>query len=102
MPPSKLTGSILVADDNTDIRHMLAIQLSFLGHTVTEARDGQEALDLINSQPFDLMLLDLTMPRVSGFGVLEVVKGDSTLRHLPIIVISAAGEIRGIEMASEE
>ena len=57
MPSSNLTGSILVADDNTDIRRMLAIQLSFLGHTVTEARDGQETLDLISSQSFDLVLL---------------------------------------------
>ena len=106
MPPSKLTGSILVADDNTDIRRMLAIQLSFLGHTVTEAHDGQEALDLIASQPFDLVLLDLTMPKVTGFGVLEVVKGDPALRHLPIIVISAAGElknaVRSIELGAED
>lgn len=106
MPKSNLTGSILVADDNTDIRHMLAIQLSFLGHTITEACDGREALDLIYSQPFDLILLDLTMPKVAGFGVLEALKSDPALRHLPIIVISAAGElknaVRSIELGAED
>jgi adenylate cyclase len=106
MPKSNLTGSILVADDNADIRRMLAIQLSFLGHTVTEACDGREALDLIYSQPFDLVLLDLTMPNVAGFGVLEAVKSDPALRHLPIIVISAAGEtrnaVRSIELGAED
>jgi adenylate cyclase len=106
MPPSNLTGSILVADDNTDIRRMLAVQLTFLGHTVTEARDGQETLDLISSTPFDLVLLDLTMPKVTGFGVLEIVKDDPALRHLPIIVISAAGElknaVRSIELGAED
>ena len=106
MPQSNLTGSILIADDNTDIRRMLAIQLSFLGHTVTEAIDGREALDLIYSQPFDLVLLDLTMPNVAGFGVLEALKSDPALCHLPVIVISAAGEIknavRSIELGAED
>ena len=106
MPKPNLTGSILVADDNTDIRRMLAIQLAFLGHTVTEACDGREALDLIRSKPFDLVLLDLDMPKVTGFGVLEAVKADLTLRHLPIIIISAAGElknaVRSIELGVED
>ena len=99
-------GSLLVVDDNRDIRRMLTMQLQLMGHTVVEAADGLEALDLIYTYPFDLVLLDLTMPRMSGFSVLEQIKADPALRHLPVIIISAAGElknaVRSIELGAED
>lgn len=101
-----LTGSILVVDDSADIRRLLNIHLQLLGHTVTEARDGRHALDLIHRQPFDLILLDIMMPRATGFVVLEEIKADPMLRHIPVIVISAAGELHNavkcIELGAED
>jgi adenylate cyclase len=99
-------GSILVVDDTADIRHLLALYLRMLGHVVTEACDGQQALELIQQQPFDLILLDLMMPRLNGFEVLARLKSDPTLRHLPVIVISAVGElgnaVKCIELGAED
>lgn len=99
-------GTILVVDDNADIRRMLTLQLEMLGHYVIEAADGNDALDLIYTRSFDLVLLDLTMPRLSGFAVLEQIKADPALRHLPVIIISAAGElrnaVRSIELGAED
>jgi adenylate cyclase len=106
MASQTTTGSILVVDDTLDIRQMLADQLSMYGHTVTEAADGREALELIHGQPFDLILLDLKMPDVDGFAVLECVKTDPALRHIPIIVISGADDlknmVRSIELGAED
>jgi len=99
-------GYILVVDDNRLNRLKLAHSLERQGYTVATAEDGQQALDMIRAQSFDLVLLDIVMPEMDGYQVLERVKGDSTLRDIPIIVISAIGEmdsvVRCIEMGAEE
>jgi adenylate cyclase len=106
MDKATAPGSILVVDDTDDIRRLLSIHLKMMGHTITEARDGREALQLIYSQPFDLILLDIMMPHVSGLAVLEVVKKDPALRHIPIVVISAASDlasiVKCIELGAED
>ncbi len=106
MATAAAPASILVVDDTDDIRRLLAVHLHILGHTVTEARNGRDALDLIYNQPFDLVLLDLMMPHVTGFTVLEIVKTDPALRHIPIIIISAADDlgniVRSIELGAED
>ena len=106
MDKATAPGSILVVDDTDDIRRLLSIHLKMMGHTITEARDGREALQLIYDQPFDLILLDIMMPHVSGLAVLEVVKKDPALRHIPIVVISAASDlasvVRCIELGAED
>jgi class 3 adenylate cyclase len=100
------TASILIADDSTDIRQLLAFLLRGLGHTITEAHDGRHALELIKQQPFDLILLDVMMPRLSGIEVLAQIKNDPALRYIPVIVISAAGElgntVKCIELGAED
>lgn len=99
-------GSILVVDDTDDVRRLLALHLQMKGHRVTEARNGREALDLIYNQPFDLVLLDIMMPHVNGYAVLECVKSDPAMRHIPIVVVSAASElssiVRCIELGAED
>lgn len=106
MDKATAPGSILVVDDTDDIRRLLSIHLKMMGHTITEAHDGREALQLIYNQPFDLILLDIMMPHVSGLAVLEVVKNDPALRHIPIVVISAASDlasvVRCIELGAED
>jgi PAS domain S-box-containing protein len=82
---------ILVADDMPDNRNLLAQQLRRKGHRVTEAADGAEALALIGTDRPDLVLLDLMMPVMDGFGVLERLKDDRG-SLLPVIVLTAATE----------
>jgi adenylate cyclase len=89
-------GSLLVVDDTIMNRDLLARMLTQQGHQVDVAINGREALEMIRTQPFDLILLDIMMPEVNGFQVLEALKADPVLRHLPVIVISAVGDLDSI------
>jgi signal transduction histidine kinase len=99
-------GQILVVDDNRVNRIKLSISLEEQGHTVRLAEDGQQALDMLKAQPFDVVLLDIIMPGIDGYQVLERVKSDPQLRDIPVIVISALDEIdsavRCIEIGAED
>jgi CheY-like chemotaxis protein len=102
----RATGTILVVDDNPINRDVLARRLSREGHTVAAAEGGRQALDLIRQRAFDLILLDIIMPELNGFQVLEQLKADARWRHIPVIMISAYSEIdsvaRCIEMGAED
>jgi class 3 adenylate cyclase len=100
-------AALLVVDDNEDNRYTLTRRLKREGYTnLTTANDGRQALELLQSQKFDLMLLDIMMPEMNGYQVLEYLKGDDELRHLPVIMISAVGEVesvvRCIELGAED
>jgi class 3 adenylate cyclase len=101
-----VTGTLLVVDDNDVSRDVLMRRLVRQGHTVAEARNGREALERVRSQPFDLVLLDIIMPEMDGFQVLRHLKADDSLRHVPVIMISAFNDIdsvaRCIEMGAED
>lgn len=101
-----LPSRILVVDDNASNRDLLKRRLERQGHFVTLAENGTMALALVRSSPFDLVLLDLLMPDVSGFDVLAALKSDPSLRDLPVIMISALNEIdsivRCIEAGAED
>jgi signal transduction histidine kinase len=99
-------GKILVVDDNRMNRIKLSRNLEHQGHTVSLAEKGQQALDLLAAQPFDVVLLDILMPGMDGYQVLETIKADPELRDIPVIVISALDEVesavRCIEMGAED
>jgi serine phosphatase RsbU (regulator of sigma subunit) len=99
-------GRILVVDDLPTNRLKLSLGLRQQGHTVQEAEDGRQALQLLRTQPFDLVLLDIVMPEMDGYEVLTCMKEDRVLRHVPVIVISAQDElgsvVRGIELGAED
>ena len=81
---------ILVVDDNEDNRYTLKRRLRREGYeNVAIATNGREALELIASQRFDLVLLDVMMPQMNGYEVLERLKSDDVLRHVPVIMVSA-------------
>jgi adenylate cyclase len=86
---SSHSGTILVVDDDALNRMLLEVQLQEMGHQVVTAEDGRRALELLSERGVDVVLLDLVMPNMDGFEVLRRMKRDVTLRHLPIIVISA-------------
>jgi len=99
-------GLVLVVDDNEMNRDLLSRRLQRQGFTVAIAEDGKQALEQIQIQPFDLVLLDVMMPQMNGYQVLEYLKTDTNLRHIPVIVISALDDmesvVRCIELGAED
>ena len=101
------SASLLVVDDNEDNRYTLTRRLQREGYAnLTTAADGEQTLELLRARPFDLVLLDVMMPRLNGYEVLERMRADARLRHIPVIMISALDEmdsvIRCIELGAED
>jgi two-component system, NtrC family, sensor kinase len=104
---SDADAALLIVDDIEDNRFALSRRLARLGYlNVTTASDGRQALELLNSKPFDLVLLDIMMPNVNGYEVLADMKASESLRHIPVIMISAIDEldsvVRCIELGAED
>jgi adenylate cyclase len=97
---------LLVADDNKVNRLLLARSLELQGHSVACAANGKVALEMLREGSFDLMLLDMEMPEMDGFQVLEQLTGDRALRDLPVIVTSSLEGldhiVRCIELGAED
>ena len=100
------SSRILVVDDNASNRDVLARRLMREGHQVVIAANGASALELVRRREFDLILLDLIMPEMSGFEVLRRLKAAEHTSHIPVIVISALDEldsvVRCIEAGAED
>jgi class 3 adenylate cyclase len=99
--------TLLVVDDNEDNRYTLTRRLSREGFSnIATATNGREALELLIAKPIDLVLLDIMMPDMNGYEVLEHLKADPQLRHIPVIMISAVDEIesviRCVELGAED
>jgi phosphoserine phosphatase RsbU/P len=103
---SGMAGRILVVDDQPENRDVLVKHLERQGHSTAQAEDGQRAIAMLSREAFDLVLLDVAMPQMEGYLVLERMKADPQLRHLPVIMISAVDEIetllRCIEAGAED
>jgi adenylate cyclase len=99
-------ASVLVVDDDPVNRSMLSRSLEADGHEVTTVESGAEALELAGSQDFDVVLLDVVMPGMDGYQVLERLKDDPELRHLPVVMVTAvddvASAIRCIELGADD
>jgi DNA-binding response OmpR family regulator len=80
---------ILVADDDLDTVEILRIKLEGAGYEVVAARDGQECIGKCQETSPDLLILDVMMPKVSGFKVAKLFKSDATLEKMPIIILTA-------------
>ncbi len=92
------TGRILLADDNADLRAYIARLLSARGYQVEIVPDGEAALEAARARRPDLLLTDVMMPRLDGFGLLRAVRAEPALRDLPIVMLSArAGEEAKVE-----
>jgi sigma-B regulation protein RsbU (phosphoserine phosphatase) len=100
------TGCLLVVDDDKVNRLLLGHYLVQQGHAVTYAENGRQALDILRTQPVEMVLLDIEMPEINGYQVLEQVIADPQLREIPIIVTSALEEmdsvVKCIEMGAED
>ncbi len=92
---------ILVSEDNPDIRKILVMRLEINGYDVIQAQDGEEAVGKIKKESPDLVVLDLMMPKISGFEVCRMVKFDEKYKDMPIIVLSALDQQADREQAIE-
>lgn len=97
---------LLVADDNKVNRLLLTRSLELQGHRVSSAENGRIALEMLRREPFDLLLLDMEMPEMNGFEVLEQMAGDAQLGDLPVLVTSSlegtAHVVRCIELGADD
>ena len=98
--------SILVVDDNEMNRDLLTRRLERQGYQVTTAADGQQALDVLSHKDFNLVLLDIMLPVINGYQVLEQMKADQKSSHIPVIITTALDEADGkakcIELGADD
>jgi CheY-like chemotaxis protein/tRNA A-37 threonylcarbamoyl transferase component Bud32 len=87
---------ILIVDDGAENREVLRRRLEREGHAVETAENGRRALELVAERPYDLVLLDVLMPELDGYAVLDALKGSPATRDIPVIMISALDELEGI------
>jgi CheY-like chemotaxis protein len=81
---------ILIAEDERDIRELIVMMLTFSGHTVTPASDGQDAVDKAQSADhLDLILLDVSMPRLTGYDACRQIKALDAHQHVPVVFLTA-------------
>ena len=97
---------ILIVDDNQDTIHILTAILNEGGYAAFEARDGVEGLQKIKQERPALVLLDIMMPKLDGFGVLEGMRADSEMSRIPVLVISAkvdpTSRIRSLKLGAKD
>lgn len=99
-------ATILVVDDDPVVRLMMTAALERDAHVVRAALNGRDALDLLGRGGVDVVLLDVLMPEMDGFTVLERLKGDPDLRHVPVIMVTSMDDVesavRCIELGADD
>ncbi len=88
---------ILIAEDERDIRDLITFTLGFAGFDVVSAVDGEEALKLARQDVPDLILMDVRMPRMTGYEACMAMKADTKLKDVPVVFLSAKGQDSEIE-----
>src|SRR4249920_1206636 len=100
------TARLLIVDDNKVNRLLLLRNVQMQGYSAALAENGRAALEMLRREPFDLLLLDIEMPEMDGFAVLEQLKADPQLRDLPVIVTSSLegldNIVRCIDLGAED
>jgi CheY-like chemotaxis protein len=94
-------GTVLIVEDETVFRLIYRGVLENEGFKVIEAEDGKKGWDLARSKKPDIILLDLILPGLTGYEVLEKIRNHDETRHIPIIVFSVLGESKDIDKAIE-
>jgi CheY-like chemotaxis protein len=92
---------ILVAEDERDIRELIKFTLTFAGHQITEAANGEEAVQLTKDVLPDLILTDVRMPKMTGYEACRMLKDDEATKHIPVVILSAKGQDEEIDKGRE-
>ena len=85
-------AKILIAEDERDIRDLVAFTLRFAGHEVVAVENGAEAVEAAPVEMPDLILMDVRMPRMTGYEACQQIKADDGYRHIPVVFLSAKGQ----------
>lgn len=97
---------ILVAEDERDIRELIAFTLRFAGFDVALAKNGAEAIELVEAESPDLIILDVRMPKMTGYEACRHIKQNPSIRDIPVVFLSAKGQDaeiqQGLESGAEE
>ncbi len=99
-------AKILIAEDERDIRDLVAFTLRFAGHEVFAATNGEEAVEMAPKVNPDLVLMDVRMPRMTGYEACRIMKANPDLKDIPVVFLSAKGQEteiqQGFESGAEE
>jgi CheY-like chemotaxis protein len=85
-------AKILIAEDERDIRDLITFTLTFAGHTVVAAVNGEDAVEKARQVLPELILMDVRMPRMTGYEACEIMKADPQLKDIPVVFLSAKGQ----------
>jgi CheY-like chemotaxis protein len=99
-------AKILIAEDERDIRDLVAFTLRFAGHEVFTAANGEEAVDMAPKVNPDIILMDVRMPRMTGYEACKIMKQNPDLKDIPVVFLSAKGQEaeiqQGLDAGAEE
>ncbi len=99
-------AKILIAEDEPDIRELVAFTLRFAGHEVVTASNGEEAVQMAVKELPDMALMDVRMPRMTGYDACRAMKANPELKDIPVVFLSAKGQegeiATGLEAGAEE
>ncbi len=99
-------AKILIAEDERDIRDLVAFTLRFAGHEVFAATNGEEAVEMAPKVNPDLVLMDVRMPRMTGYEACRIMKANPDLKDIPVVFLSAKGQEseiqQGLDSGAEE
>jgi len=85
-------AKILIAEDERDIRDLITFTLRFAGHEVVAASNGEEAYQLALKEIPELIMMDVRMPKMTGYEACKLIKAEPTLQHIPVVFLSAKGQ----------
>jgi len=94
-------AKILIAEDERDIRDLIIFTLTYAKHEVIAVANGEEVLESVRREQPDLILLDVRMPRMTGYEACRRLKADPTLRHIPVVFLSAKGQETEVQTGLE-
>jgi len=94
-------AKILIAEDERDIRDLITFTLRFAGHDVVTAVNGEEAVNLVRETRPDLILMDVRMPKMTGYEACKVLKGDISTESIPVVFLSAKGQEAEVQTGLE-
>jgi DNA-binding response OmpR family regulator len=94
-------AKIVIAEDEPDIRDLITFTLRFAGHEVIAGANGEEGFELTRREKPDLVMMDVRMPRMTGYEACRKIKADPELKHIPVVFLSAKGQEAEIQSGME-
>jgi CheY-like chemotaxis protein len=94
-------AKILIAEDERDIRDLIAFTLKFAGYDIVTANNGEEAVTLTKQELPDLVITDVRMPKMTGYEACKQIKADPATRHIPVVFLSAKGQEAEVQTGLE-